>query len=390
MTYPACTVPDRPCRYRVQFGDDLLCTYDKLCQVPDPPPPPPVYPPVRSDVLSVLFNANDPESVAVAEKYAGWRSKDWNVELVPLDLKSSWCEDKLSSSKLLERIVDPYWSAVPGRYVVTCWGVPLKAWADKAGGYSGAVDDILHLPIPPTANYLTAIESPVYHNPGLLLGDLPGDNQFRFVGRIDGPSCQHALRLVDLLRRAEESGWQLPFATLDGDGTSASDHGEECLNAALVLDRIGGWAVTKDLSTAKLTRFPPPSIYWGWYVGTAEHDLSAVHWPKVWMGYSKYSSSMQKLRSTYFAAARFLDLGAFATIGSVREPAESPFTRIDDLLHAWLECGRPLGEAYSYATWMVRHMMVLIGCPVLRMPQYATVGPLPTQPLPVPGEGPVS
>lgn len=97
--------------------------------------------------------------------------------------------------------------------------------------------------------------------------------------------------------------------------------------------------------------------------------MSKLPWSAPWFGFSKMSSSAQKLHTSYFAAGRMLKYGAFATIGAVREPLEMPYTCADLLLECFLEHGQTLGMAFAYANPWVRWQMILVGDPVMRMPK---------------------
>jgi len=87
------------------------------------------------------------------------------------------------------------------------------------------------------------------------------------------------------------------------------------------------------------------------------------------MGFGRGSSTAQKLRSSYFSCGKMLSLGAFATMGAVREPLDGPYTYANFFIEGFIKHGQTLGQAFSYATPWIRWQMILVGDPVMRMPR---------------------
>ena len=226
------------------------------------------------------------------------------------------------------------------RYVVLCYGIPLRIVSDPTLVEPGieklqpvlrrneaAVDsELATLPqsryrfalYGPSANRLFGVTNASLLNPanGLLM-----------VARLDGPTPDIARALVDKAMQAERDGlWGRAYFDVRGLQEGTYKTGDDWFRAADKAARRQGFETVLDEKPGTFpASFPMPQIalYGGWYAGTVSgpFTLPKVEFMPGAIAYHLHSYSASTLRSTSQAwVGPLLAKGATATMGCVTEP----------------------------------------------------------------------
>jgi TatD DNase family protein len=373
-----------------------------------------------SDEVVVVYNSSMPESKAVAEHYARARqvpAKQVFGFKLPAAEEISRAEFRdslqLPLAKKLEK--DGLWKLgsfiIPAtngqpvrvgqrviasqiRYVVLCYGVPLKIRAemnlhetvpDKMPAEmlrnEAAVDsELAWLPLVgmnfpltgPYPNWVYGATNATLLNPtnGILL-----------VARLDGPTPEIARGLVDKALQAERDGlWgRAYFDARNLDKTNAYFLGDEWILGAARLCRDLGFETTVDNQPETIPASFPLShiaIYCGWYDGgvSGPFTLPKVEFMPGAFAYHLHSYSANTLHSASENwAGPLLAKGATCTMGCVYEPYLAATPNVAVVIARLVAAGFTFGEA-AYAgqpvlSWQTTVVGDPLYCPFKRTPQ---------------------
>jgi len=365
------------------------------------------------DEVLLIYNTRVPESKAVAEHYAQVRDVPKNQiygfaltpneEMSRAEFRDSLqlpLAKKLESDDLwtLATIHYPATNNQPARsirkvvaskirYVVLCYGVPLKIAPDadlheavaekmqpELRRNEAAVDSeltwlpLLKMEFPvtgPFPNWLYGATNAAMFHPtnGILL-----------VTRLDGPSADIARGLVDKAMQAERDGlWGRAY--FDARGLEKSDTNYYLgdawiLGAAEISRRLGFETIIDDKPELFPASFPMSqiAIYCGWYTGDVFGPLAQ---PKVEFmpgafAYHLYSFSAATLRSaTQNWCGPLLAKGATITMGCVYEPYLTGTPNVAAFMQLF-GSGLTFGEAAWAAQPALSWQTTVIGDPLYR------------------------
>ena len=349
----------------------------------------------------LLANSDDPDSLRIARHYAEVRGvpRENIIALkLPLTESITWREFVVTLwEPLLDELVRAQWvDAIPmaltdavGRRkfaihshrmtaLVTCRGVPLKIEHDPAlyaespftqkaefRTNAGAVDSELSLLAHPNYPINAFVPNPLFQNetPGTL-----DRLQIVKVSRLDGPSVDDALGLVDRAIAAERTGL-LGRAYVDIGGIhAAGDRWLEAVAAQLV---SLGFAPTVDREPATMpatARCDAPVLYFGWYAGNLNGPfaLPGFRFPPGAIAVHIHSYSAGTLRSSTSGwTGPLIARGVTATVGNVFEPYLELTHRPQLFLRA-LARGATLADAAYFSLPELSWQAILIGDPLYR------------------------
>jgi uncharacterized protein (TIGR03790 family) len=350
----------------------------------------------------LLANASDPDSLRVARHYAEARGVPAaNLIALPMPAAETitwrefvttiWqpLEDELVRAKWIDAIPMALTDAlgrtkidVNGHRIaalVVCRGVPLAIGHDPAlyadappftarqefRTNAGSVDSELSLLAHPNYAINAFIPNPLFQNDHLSSFDRAKVIE---VARLDGPTVEDALALVDRALAAERSGL-LGRAYVDIGGIHAD--GDRWLEAtAKQVDALGFDAdIERTPATfAPGARMDAPVLYFGWYAGdlNGPFALPGFRFPPGAIAMHIHSFSARTLRSTTAGwTGPLVARGATATVGNVFEPYLE-LTHHPDLLLRALGRGANLADAAYYALPALSWQTVLIGDPLYR------------------------
>jgi uncharacterized protein (TIGR03790 family) len=365
------------------------------------------------DEVVVIYNNRMPGSKLVAEHYAQMRqvpeAQVYGFDLpVTEEMTRAEFGDALQFPLASRLVVDKLWrfgsvtnAATNGqpkrvenrvvvskiRYAVLCYGVPLKI----------AADPNLHEPArenvrPELLRNEAAVDSELAWLPLLkmnvpLSGPLPNwvygttnlallhpTNGILLVARLDGPSVEIALGLVDKALAAERDGlWGRTYFDARGlDKTNSYYTGDEWILNAGEICRQLGFETTVDKNPGTFPADFPMSqiaIYCGWYDGNVSgpFTLPKVEFMPGAFAYHLHSSSAATLRSTnQFWVGPLLAEGATCTMGCVYEPYLSATPNVAAFLARWIADRFTFGEAAWTAQPALSWQITVVGDPLYR------------------------
>lgn len=350
----------------------------------------------------VLANSDDPDSLRIARHYASVRGVPAG-NIVALELAHTeaigWGEFVATLwQPLLETLLHAKWiDAIPmtltdavGRRkyaphghriaaLVVCRGVPLKIGHDPAlfaevppftarGEFrtnAGAVDAELSLLALPNYVINAFVPNPLFQNERPSAFDLA---QIVKVARLDGPTAEDALALVDRAVAAERAGLQGRAYIDIGDRDPV---GNAWLEAAAAQVRTLGFDGDVDRAPATLplsARIDAPALYFGWYASDVEgaFTLPGFRFPPGAIAVHIHSYSATTLRSaTRGWTAPLVARGVTATVGNVNEPYLQ-LTHQPHLLLRGLARGDTLADAAYFALPALSWQAILVGDPLYR------------------------
>lgn len=372
---------------------------------------------LRADDLSahvvILANSDEPDSLRIARHYAEVREVPAeNIVALPMPtvetigwpefLRTIWepLESELVRRKWIDAVAMTEKDAI-GRtkyavsghsisYLVVCRGVPLRVMHDPKlytpvvpmtnlqifRTNAGAVDSELGLlayqvspvnPAAPDPNYpINAfIPNPLFGNDHPTFFDA---TQVIKVSRLDGPTVEDAMALVDRAVAAEREG-VMGRAYIDLGGKDPA--GDRWLSAAGAqleelgfdtdVDRAGG-------TIPATARFDAPVLYFGWYSSavTGPFLLPGFQFPPGAIALHIYSFSADTLHAAEpHWSGFFVAHGVTATVGNVFEPYLQ-FTHRPDFMVRALVRGETFGDAACYALPALSWQAIAIGDPLYR------------------------
>ena len=272
------------------------------------------------------------------------------------------------------------------RYVVLCYGVPLKIkpdatlqetgmeqWQPELRRNEAAVDsELACLPLPPelrkatglvrNSTYTTTNSAWLHPTNGLLM-----------VARLDGPTADIARGLVDRAMQAETNGyWGRAYCDTRSIKDPGYIQGDEWIQGAYDICRVAGLESVLDTNAATFpVGFPLSQVafYAGWYDANVSGPFAAnsVEFMPGAFAYHLHSSSASSLRTTkQFWAGPLLDRGATCTMGSVYEPYLSGTPDIGVFTARWLLNNFTFGEAAYAAQNTLSWQTTVVGDPLYR------------------------
>lgn len=350
----------------------------------------------------VVANERDPDSIGIARHYMAARSiPPENLVILPMSTGETinWVEfitdildplrSRLVASGWIDGITSPLRDEFGRRrliatghriaYLVLCRGVPLKieqnaewtATITKEGMNPGlfvnsaSVDSELSVMAMNATPTNGAIPNPHFRNE--RLDQIVLDPVIR-VARLDGPTVQSALDLVDNALAAERAGIA-GRAYIDLGGPHPL--GEGWLES--IATALEGAGFDTDVDRAKdlmapASRFDAPALYFGWYGWNllGPFAVPGFRFPPGAVAVHIHSYSASTLRSeTENWCGPFVARGVTATLGNVYEPYLQ-LTHRQDLFFAALLEGRTFGEAGYFSIPVLSWQSVLVGDPLYR------------------------
>ncbi len=272
------------------------------------------------------------------------------------------------------------------RYLVLCYGVPLKIandpnyWEEQNPavpalfhGNGAAVDsELVWLPLVENKVRLSGpMNNWVYGTTNTAL--LNPTNGILLVSRLDGPSADVAMGLVKKSLEAEQNGlWGRTYF----DSRSVTDPGyklgdEWILGSANLCHQLG-FETTVDKNPATFPADFPMSqiaIYAGWYDGNASGPFAqpVVEFMPGAFAYHLQSYSAQTLRSTTLNwCGPLLAKGVTCTMGCVDEPSIQFTPNIAAFLLRWTVNRFTFGEAAWASQPALSWQTTVIGDPLYR------------------------
>jgi uncharacterized protein (TIGR03790 family) len=365
----------------------------------------------RGGAVAVIYNKNLPASKELAEHYASRRTVP-KSQLFGVDVDAS--SESISRADFRKRIEKPIhdWlvdekfftlnkakrkagdteyrpiTAAKIRYLVLCYGVPLKisrelelneTVPDKLqpelkGRNEAAVDaDLAVLPARsqegfmltgPLGNafYGVTNESIIHPTNGLLM-----------VARLDGPTVEIARGRVDKAIEAESNGlWGRAYVDSRGITNGAYQPGDDWMRAAAAITRRAGYETEMNAQEGMFpTGFPMSHLafYAGWY---HTHPTGALTQAKMEFmpgafAYHLHSFSASTLRSTSnYWVGPLLAKGATITLGCVEEPYLAGTPNIAMLLERLIFRRWTFGEAAYAAQASLSWQTTVVGDPLYR------------------------
>ena len=350
----------------------------------------------------VVANSDDPDSLRIARHYALARGVP-AANIVALETSVSetitWREFVATIWRpLLEQLIAARWiEATPmaltdpvGRQkfapyahriaaLVVCRGVPLKISHDPAlfsevppltkrsefRTNAGAVDaelSLLALPNYPINGFLP---NPLFQNDRPTAAEL---GQVVKVSRLDAPTPDDALALVDRSMAAERSGL---LGRAYVDIANRDNIGDPWLEstAKQLLELGFDTAVDREPGTLPATaRIDAPVLYFGWYSGNVDGAFTLPGFRfapgAIALHIHSYSAATLRAPATGWTGP-LVARGAAAALGNVHEPYLQ-FTHQPHLLLRALARGATLVDAAYYSLNALSWQAVLIGDPLYR------------------------
>ncbi len=279
------------------------------------------------------------------------------------------------------------------RYLVLCRGVPLKIAGDAVLPESelaevrsefrrseAAVDsELACLPIGAGSYPLAGpLRNPVYGVTNASL--IHPTNGVLMVARLDAPSVETAMRLVDRTMEAETNGfWGRAYFDLRSPSEPGLKQGEEWIRTAAEVCRMTGFETVVDESPSTFRRGFPMSqiaVYAGWYRESADGPFleREVEFMPGALAYHLHSYSAASLRTAdRHWVGPLLEKGASLSLGSVHEPYLGGTPDIGVLVARLYYMGFSYGEAayagQPVASWMTTVVGDPLFKPFLRNPQ---------------------
>jgi uncharacterized protein (TIGR03790 family) len=352
----------------------------------------------NADVLSpknvvILANSNEPESVALAQYYAGKRAiPEANIvalpmpsaEALPWDGYIRFIEEPLHAWLLRNGwlVEDMPFKDVFGRthgivlenrvgYLVTCQGVPLKiADEPRFDTPANRSDFMFALHVKngtPMGELLLHSSSSVDSELAAMLADvnpvlgfipnpLYGKRSFGGVAtlrvirtsRLGGSDYAAARSLVDSALEGEKNGLSGRVYIDEGGPFLVA---ERWLQSAAALFRASGWDVDEDTGRATFgpeARFDAPAVYLGWYATAVNGPFlePGMRFPSGAIAAHLYSFSASTLKDRSFWCAALIDRGVAGTVGNVNEPGLEMTHNFGIMARAMIE-----GRSFCDAAW---------------------------------------
>ena len=347
----------------------------------------------QGESVAVLFNSKLPESKAVAEHYAKLRGIPAN-HLIGLPLSDGHTisrreftvklEQPLAAELARRNLLDGKTASI--RYLVLCWGVPIRVDKDDALNEDGrsqapsslrrneaSVDSELAM-LPQLAQApkrVGIVTNPVFREADAK--QISPANGVLMVVRLDGPSARLAKRLVERAIAAEKDGlWGRAYVDLRGISSGQLKAGDERLRKVAEITRRSGFTTVVDEKPETLPVGYPAShiaFYAGWYGINVEGVFaeSTVEFMPGAIAYHLHSYNGSMIRDAHARwIGPFINKGATATFGSVFEPYLQLTPDQPVFFSRLIQNGFTFGEAGYAATRALSWQTVFVGDPLYR------------------------
>jgi uncharacterized protein (TIGR03790 family) len=361
------------------------------------------------DAVALVYNSKSAASKRVADHYAAKR-KVPREQIIALALSES---EAISREEFESTLEQPLWAELRARklfvypsrdiqqststqqcnlveskirYAVLCYGVPVKINPDptrkeeasekfqfELRRNEAAVDsELALLPLldhkPPITGLLP---NPAYGATNSSI--IQPTNGVLMVARLDGPSPELAMGLVDKAMQAEAEGlWGRAYFDLRGLNDGAYKVGDEWMQGASEVSRVYGFETVIDKSA---NTFPPQTplsdtaLYFGWYDQSVSGPFTngMVQFRPGAVAYHLHSFSARNLRvADLWWAGPLIARGATATMGCTEEPYLQPTPQPNIFLSRFVMLGFSFGEA-AYASQVgLSWQNTVIGDPLYR------------------------
>jgi uncharacterized protein (TIGR03790 family) len=354
------------------------------------------------DSVVVVYNDRMPESRKVAEHYAKARRVP-PQQVLGLNLPKEEAISRRDFRKqlqepLLEKFEDNKWFrfgsgkekekviAASVRYVVLCYGVPLKITRDEGLRESdaerlqpelrrneAAVDSDLALL--PRAKEKLLLAGPLQNNvfAATNAAMFHPTNGMLMVCRLDGPTPEIASALVDKAMEAELNGfWGRAYFDARGLTNTSYKPGDDLIRTAAAISQRLGFETTLDLRPETFSAAFPMShiaLYAGWYDGDVSGPFArpVVEFMPGAFAYHLHSYNAATVRS---ASANWvgplLAKGAAITFGTVDEPYLSGTPNVALFIERLLWSRLTFGEAAYAAQPVSSWQTTVVGDPLYR------------------------
>lgn len=357
---------------------------------------------VGSHGIVLLVNSNDESSLKVARYYAQKRavperniiaiscSKDeeisWDVYvneiLNPLRgelIRSKW----INAKEVEEKDKFGRYNLTPEShkidFLVICKGVPLKIrnedrFLTRDEKEAGKTNYLMrtYASVDSELSMMASAEYPLVGfipNPLYRVKEPKNDKLKKVIRvmRLDGPTENDVMRLIDHALEAEEKGLQ-GRAYIDAAGPYSLGN-TWLLNSGKRIRGLGFDTFVKNEKGKLINigeRFDAPAIYLGWWTGNpvgplAERDLK---FPPGAIAIHIHSFSASTVRSSRKAwVGPLVAHGATATVGNVYEPLLGLSANVEFLWQSLIE-GKSWGEAAYFALPSLSWQGVVIGDPL--------------------------
>jgi uncharacterized protein (TIGR03790 family) len=354
-----------------------------------------------ADGVLIVVNRNDADSRAIGEHYARARGiPEANI----IETSTSTAET-ISITEYVETIANPLLDTllsnqwvrgvkesskdVYGRerlavsihqipYVVLIRGVPLRIANDPAQIQEdtaeipeqfrvnrGSVDGEVALLLAPGNTSMSALLPNPYFGKARI-GSTDANRVLR-VSRLDGPTRESVINLIDRSLEAERTGL-MGRAYIDTGGPH--EKGDTWIREAGELAEAAFFDTDFHTPRRKMDyreRLDAPAIYMGWYSHRPYAQWSAPRWPVPpgAIGFHLHSFSGTSLRDSSTWLGAFVGQGYCATVGNVYEPYLE-YTHRPQILLGHLLDGGTFGEAAMMSMPALSWQSVAIGDPLFQ------------------------
>ena len=272
------------------------------------------------------------------------------------------------------------------RYVVLCYGVPLKIEPDtsKKEKHAESLPAELRRNEASVESELTILplldqRQPIVgaHQNTLLnftnRAAFHPTNGVLMVTRIDGPTPEIAMGLVDKAIEAEKSGlFGNVYVDMRGVAEPGMKQADDMMKAMAELARLYGFNVTIEDSSrtfAPGTPLPDTAFYVGWYDQSVSGPFTngLVQFRPGAFAYHLHSFSARHLRvNDVWWAGPLLKAGATATMGCTEEPYLQSTPLMNSFFYRFVHLGFTYGEAALAAQPWLSWQITVIGDPLYR------------------------
>ncbi len=367
-----------------------------------------ICPAAPGDSAIVLYNSSVEDSKSVASHYFTARGVPAN-QLIGLPLPTS---ETMTRKEFREQLQEPLLKALSERglwklradattrefnltnapavteshirYLVLCFGVPLKITRDNSLAEASAeklqpelrrneaaVDsELAALPLALGRHQLTSA-LPNRNYAATNIATLHPTNGILLVARLDGPIAAIARGLVDKALVAERDGlWGRAYFDARGIRDGGYLAGDEWLRkAADVVRRFGFETALDDTPATFSAGFPLSQVglYAGWYDGNVSGPFArnSVEFMPGAVAYHLHSFSAHTLRSADKNwCGPLLAKGATATMGCVDEPFLAGTPDLGVFFHRLTAAGWTFGEAAYAAQGSLSWQTTIVGDPL--------------------------
>ncbi len=365
--------------------------------------------PGPGEEVVIVYNTQLRDSIRVAEHYAFARKIPTN-HLIGLNLPTAEEISRTTYKTALEQPLlhvlesrklwkitptqpqpqnpnHPKWQVSESkiRYMVLCYGVPLKISPDPTISEPGvenlraelrrneaAVDsELALLPFAKSGYSLTAfVPNKFFTTTNSSV--LHPTNGILMVARLDGPTPQIAMQLVDLALEAERNGlWGNAYFDMRGITSGGYAKGDEWINTASKIAMLYGFETYTDTNAATFPNTYPMShiaFYVGWYDETVSGPflLDNVEFMPGAFAYHLHSNNGGSLRKTHLWIPGLLAKGATISMGSVYEPYLDGTPDIGVFFARFIILGFTFGEAAYASIPCLSWQTTVVGDPLFR------------------------